>query len=324
MTNGSLLELSDAGQSSASARQAPLDYQIAVFCQNERPRIAACLASVSAAIGPRRGLITVIVNGSTDGSEIAAKEASAVIGTPVQVFSIDAGDKANAINSFLYDRDMRADARMYFFVDGYTILYPGALEAMADCLAANPVALGASGVATNGRNEYRSTRHIVEVGGVLRGQFYGLKPDFVRRLVDAGFRLPVGLYRGDGLLGSMLAHNLDPLGQPWMNSRTIGVADAKFEIDALSIFSLRDLRRQFRRKVRQMRGLLENKAIGKLIYAKGYAALPRFADDMIREFLANNPLPAVSLIERPFMALALRDHRAARPAEPDRLRPRRI
>ncbi len=300
------------------------EWQVAVFCQNERSRIAACLTSISAAIGSRRGLITVIANGSNDGSEAAARAAGAGIGTPVQVFSIPQADKSNAINSFLYDLRLRAEADLYFFVDGYVTIGPAALRATAARLADCPDAVAATGVAGNGRTETRSARRTVEVGGVMHGQFYALTPDFVRRMVRDGIRLPVGLYRGDGLLGSMAAHDLDAVGQPWMNSRLIGVAEATFEIDALSLFRWRDLRRQFRRKIRQMRGRLESAAIKQVIYAGGYAALPPFADDMIRDFLAANPVPAVSLPDRPFMALALRHHRAAVRPDPDSLRPRRV
>jgi hypothetical protein len=72
-----------------------------------------------------------------------------------------------------------------------------------------------------------------------------------------------------------------------------------------------------------MRGKLENAAIKQVIYSGGYAELPTFADDMIRDFLEKNPVPAVSLSERPFMALALRHHRASVQPDMGRLRPTR-
>jgi glycosyltransferase involved in cell wall biosynthesis len=298
-----------------------LEWQIAVFCQNERRRIEACLTSISAAVELRRARITVIINGSTDGSEEAARAASVKLGTPMQIFSIPQADKSNAINCFIHDRRLRADADMYFFVDGYTIIGRNALAAMAGRLAECPDAVAATGVAANGRTEIRSRQTTVEIGGVMHGQFYALRPDFVRRMADGGIRLPIGLYRGDGLLGSMAAHDLDALGQPWLNSRLIGVVGATFEIDALSLFRMRDLRRQFRRKIRQMRGRLENEAVKQVIYTGGYAALPPFADDMIRDFLAANPMPTVPLLDRPFLSLALRHHRAARCPAPESLQP---
>ncbi len=293
-----------------------LDWQVAVFCQNEGARIGACLASISAAIGSRRGLITVIINGSTDDSETAARAASASLRTPVEIFRIRQADKANAINCFFHDRAIRADAELYFCVDAYATIGENALAAMAQQFAECPEAVAATGVAINGRTEPRSMRETVEVGGVIHGQFYALQPDFLRRMVDGGIRLPIGLYRGDGLIGSMAAHNLDAMGQPWKNSRMIGVAGATFEIESLSMFRLRDLRRQFRRKVRQMRGRIENEAVKQIIYSRGYAALPAFADDMIRDYLAGHGIPKVSLLERPFIELAVRQHRSATRPDP--------
>lgn len=301
-----------------------LEWQVAVFCHNERGRIAACLTSISAAIGSRRALITVIINGSTDGSEAVARAASAEIGVPVQIFSIPHADKSNAINCFLLDRRLRANADMYYFVDGYVTIARGAFRAMAARLAERPGAMAATGIAANGRTETRSRQATVEVGGMMHGQLYALRPDFIERMVAGGIRLPIGLYRGDGLLGSMAAHDLDALGQPWLNSRLIGVPEATFEIDALSLFRLRDLRRQFRRKVRQTRGRLENEAVKRVIYTSGYAALPSFADDMIRDFLAVHPMPRVPLLDHPFLVLALRHLRTATRPDPESLQPTRV
>jgi len=42
-----------------------VEWQIAVFCHNERRHLPACLQSIEQAVGGRRALITVIVNGST-------------------------------------------------------------------------------------------------------------------------------------------------------------------------------------------------------------------------------------------------------------------
>jgi hypothetical protein len=227
-------------------------WQVAVFCHNERGRIASCLASVAASIGTRPGLITLLLNGSTDGSEAAALAARAGLGVELQIFTIPHADKSNAINVFLHE--LRTNAGLYAFVDGSVTIGREAIAAAEARLAACPDALAASGVAGNGRTETRTNRAAVERGGILRGQFFALRPAFVERMVAAGIRLPVGLYRGDGLLGSMAAHDLDPPRKPWENGRVIGVAEGEFDIDALSPFRLRDLRRLFARKIRQIRG----------------------------------------------------------------------
>ena len=293
-----------------------MTWQVAVFCQNEASRIAACLRSIAAAMDGESGSIALIVNGSSDDSVAVACAEAGALAVPLRVFTIAHGDKSHAINCFLHDPAIREDASLYFCVDGYVTIAPGSFRAVIKRLRDCPRALAASGVASNGRTAKDMARRAVEIGGVLQGQFHALRPDFVRRIVAGGMRLPIGLYRGDGLLGSMAAHDLDPVTGSWDNARIVGVADAQFAIDELSVLRWRDVRRQFRRKVRQMRGKIENAAIKRLVHVGGYQALPCFADDMIAEFLGRHAAPAVPWQDQPFMALALRQHRAAlRPSE---------
>lgn len=294
-------------------------WQVTVFCHNERSRIAECLASIVTAIGSYNGLITVILNGSTDGSEAAVLSVAANVSVPIRIARISYADKSNAINCALYD--LREDAELYFFVDGYVTISPNSLQAMSDRLSERIDVIAASGVASNGRSKPQSAQYAIEARGILQGQFHALRPDFIRRMVDSGIRLPIGLYRGDGLLGSMVMHDLDAVGQPWVNDRAIVVAEATFKIDALSPLHWRDLKRQFRRKIRQMRGRLENEAIKQVIYRGGYKALPSFADDIIHDFLATHPAPKNSIFEKSFMIMALRQHRSNMQPDIDDLRP---
>jgi hypothetical protein len=90
------------------------------------------------------------------------------------------------------------------------------------------------------------------------------------------------------------------------------------------LFRIRDLRRQFNRKVRQMRGRLENAAIRGIIYQHGYEGLPAYSDDMIRSFLAAHEMPRVPLADRPFMALAKRQIGKAAKPDAEWLAPRRF
>ena len=295
------------------------DVQVGVFGQNEASRIEACLASIAEAAGPRRVLVTVVLNGSTDGSAARAAAIAPQLPVEIRVVTIARPDKANAINRFFYE--LREDAALYVCVDAYVAIDPGAIAAIEARFAECPEARVVTGVAANGRTEMRAVQQTIEQGGIIHGQLYALCPAFLDRLTGAGIRLPVGLYRGDGLIGSFACHDLDAAHEPWVNQRLAGVAGARYQIDTLSMFRLRDLRRQFRRMVRQMRGVLENAAIKSVIYGGGYTALPDNADDMIRTFLDHHPVPKVALQDRPFMALALRQHRRASPPDPDSLRP---
>lgn len=298
---------------------APWDWNVAVFCRDERWSIARCVESIADASRDRRTLITLIVNGSSDDSAALALDAARRRGIPIAVYTIAHGDKANAINQFFYT--LREPARCYFFIDAYVKIGGTALVTLETCLAARPDAIAATGVAANGRTMVRDTELTLTEGSRLHGQLHALRPDFIDRLVAKGLRLPIGLYYGDGLVGSMALHNLDPLHNDWEQQRIAGSPAATYEIPVLSPFRARDLRRQFQRKVRQMRGRLENLAIRSIVYEHGYEGLPEFAEDMVTAYLAHHGLPIVSVMDRPFQTLALRQIHAAHRADPALLEP---
>jgi hypothetical protein len=298
------------------------DWNVAVFCRNEALHISDCIRTIAAAIGSHSAVVTIIVNGSTDKSAELARQAAERHAIPCKVYVIAEGDKANAINQFFYE--IREDARLYFFVDGYTKIGPAAFQAMDACLSDQPDVVAASGVAANGRTMRLATPATLGRHGHLHGQLHGLRRDFIDRVVARRLRLPIGLYYGDGLVGSMAMHDLDPLNTAWNTARIAGLPDAVYEIPTLSVYRLRDLRRQFNRKIRQMRGRRENAAIRSIVYHAGYEGLPEYSDDMIHSFLAEHGTPRVSLPDRPFMALAKRRVRPAKRLDPKRLIPSRI
>jgi glycosyltransferase involved in cell wall biosynthesis len=301
--------------------QAPAacDISVAVFCQNEAARIGACLSSIaSAGRGFRLG-VTVIANGSTDDSLARALTTLRAEQLPARLYAIAHGDKSNAINHSFYT--LRQAARLHVFIDGYAVIAPDAFSGFAAALSANKHAVAATGVSGNGRTMKTATEETLRDGGRLHGQLHAFRPAFLNRLTEAGLRLPIGLYRGDGLLGSMACHDLAPLDNPWDGHRIKGTVEATYEIPALSVFRPRDIARQLRRKVRQMRGRMENAAMQGIIYSKGYAALPDDADEMIAAWLEAGGRVEVARAEQPFMRLALRQiARRSRP-EPGALQP---
>jgi len=291
---------------------APRDISVVVFCQNEAARIGACLSSIAAAGRGFRLGITVIANGSTDGSLARALATVHATRLPARLYAIAHGDKSNAINHSFYA--LRQSARLHVFIDGYAVIAPDAFSGFAAALSGNKHAVAATGVSGNGRTMKTATEETLRDGGRLHGQLHAFRPAFLDRLTQAGLRLPIGLYRGDGLLGSMACHDLAPLENPWDGHRIKGTVEATYEIPALSVFRPRDIARQMRRRVRQMRGRLENAALQGIIYSQGYAALPEYADDMITDWLAAGGQPQASLTEQPFMHAALRQvARRARP-----------
>ena len=280
------------------------DWNVAVFCRDERWSIANCIESIARASHDRRALVTLIVNGSSDDSAALASEAARRAGIPITIYTISHGDKANAINRFFYT--LREPAHYYFFIDAYVTIGQSALGAMETCLVTDAHAVAATGVAVNGRTMVRERQATLNRGARFHGQMHALRPGFIDRVVARGIRLPIGLYRGDGLIGSMVMHDLDPLRIAWDETRIAGSPEASYEIPELSPFRMRDLKRQFHRKIRQMRGRLENLAIRSIVYDRGYEGLPDHADDMVIAYLAEHGRPPVSLFDRPFQELALR------------------
>jgi hypothetical protein len=295
------------------------DWQVGVFGRNEASRIGQCIASIARAGRGLRVLATVLLNGTTDDSAAAALRAAEAGALPVEIYRFGHADKSNAINCFFHD--LRAPADAVCCVDAYAVIGPDSLSGFARAFAGRPDARLATGIAINGRSEPRAVERTLTVGGVIHGQLYAPGRAFIDRLTGLGLRLPLGLYRGDGLLGSMAAHDLDPLSYPWENRRVVGVREATYEIASLSPFRPADLLRHLHRRVNHMRGRLENAAIKEVIYASGYAALPEHADDMIRAYLSAHGPPPTPLRDRPFMAAALRRVHGARPPDPAGLVP---
>lgn len=295
------------------------EWNVAVFCRNEQASISECIQSIVRASRTRRAIITLIVNGSTDNSAAVALEAARESGATIAIYTIAHGDKANAMNCFFYE--LREPAAFYFFVDAYAKISARALEAMETCLTTRPDLVATTGVASNGRTMRSRTEPTLTQGGQLHGQLHALRKDFIDRLVARNLRIPIGLYYGDGLVGAMAMHDLDSRHILWEPKRIGGSPDATYEIPVLSPLRLQDLKRQFHRKTRQMRGRLENLAIRGIVYDHGFEGLPEYADDMIKTHLAQHAPPHVSLFDRTFQALALRQIRASRLPDPARLVP---
>ncbi len=297
----------------------PCDISVAVFCHNEAARIGACLASIAAAGRGFRLGVTVIANGTTDASISRAKAAIEAAKLPAHIYAIPHGDKSNAINHSFYE--LRQKAKLHVFIDAYAIIAANSFSGFAAMLSSHKEAVAATGVAGNGRTMAAATEETLREGGRLHGQLHAFRPSFLDRLTAEGLFLPIGLYRGDGLLGSMACHDLEPLTNPWDGSRIKGTVEAVYEIPRLSPLRPGDVKRQYRRKLRQMRGLLENAALQSIIYTQGFAGLPHYADEMINEWVAAGGEVETNGVDRLFMNRARKQIETSRRPNPATLEP---
>jgi hypothetical protein len=290
-----------------------VDWSIAVFARNEAAVLGPCLASLAAAAAGRNALVTLILNGTTDDSAASLALLAREAGIALDVQQIAFGDKSNAWNQFIHAA--RPQAQTYFFVDAYAMPAPGALAALEQRLAEAPQANAAAAVPSCGRAA-EATRAAMLERPALHGSLFALRGTFVERIAAAGLRLPVGLYRGDGLIGSFVVHNLDALGHPWTLELIAVAPAATWAVKPLSMLRVRDIRRRVVRLLRQGRGSLEDAAIKACVYRTGFAGLPRYADRMILDWIAADPAARTPSLRRdPFGWLAARALQP--PREPD-------
>jgi hypothetical protein len=266
------------------APQSELEWSVVVFARNSADVLLPCLEGLAVAAAGRRARITVLLNGNTDNSADVVRRFARDASIEVDVQEIPFGDKSNAWNQFIHG--CRPEAQTYFFVDSYAVPTAGALAALDRALQNAPGANAAAAVPSSGRSAAATRANMMRTPA-LHGSLFALRGRFVRRLWVSGLRLPAGLYRGDGLIGSFVVNDLDGRKFAW-NLEHISVApDATWTVTPVS--KLRRPQQIWNRLVRQARGLMEDQAIKERTYHIGFEQLPRFADAMIADWIAADP-----------------------------------
>ena len=214
------------------------------------------------------------------------------------------GDKSNAWNVYLHD--LAPVARTYVFVDGYARIDATAIHSLMATLAADPAALGASGVPRSGRSA-RRTAAVMQTEGGLHGNLYALTRPSLLALRTMGWRLPLGLYRSDAVIGAALAWGLDAVPRDWQPRTRIALAPAAgWSIPTLRWWHPADWRTHQRRLTRQRQGRLENAAVRDL-YAVRRAplnALPATVQELVGQWRQRAPDAAAALLRQRGMARA--------------------
>lgn len=291
-------------------------WAVAVFAARETPSVlAATVRAVIDACKGRRARIDVLINGNRT---LAGEFADMVTAIPVngctlRVWSIDAPDKAHTWNEYVH-RIHDTDG-MTFFVDGYARPKPDALAAIERHLATRPNAMAASGVPTSGRSAKAMRDVMVSRGGGIHGNLYALTASSMQGLRATGFRLPLGLYRTDPLLGAALTYRLDPANNPWTRGSVVAVADATWDVDGISEFSYKNLVGYFKRRLRQAQGALESQAFREHMTIKRLPPrfLPATTQEMVGNWLTSQPALARSLfLKQPLCLYAARQLRKSR------------
>lgn len=287
------------------------EWSIAVSAARETPEtLWATIAAAAAAAAGSGARLDVLVNGNPSLAAAAARDAARApeswrAATALRIWDIALGDKAHAWNEYLHR--IRPDCELAFFIDGYARLQPDALRQLAQALRAQPAALGATGTPSVGRSAAQARRAMTVEGGI-QGNCFCIRQAVLDELARLRFRLPVGLYRVDGLLGAVLAYRLDPARHAWDLRGAIAVEPAAtWMLDEKRWWRLADLRATLRRRARQAQGELENLALRDhlSIRRRPPQELPATAAELVLDWLARRPDAAATVGRSRRLARAL-------------------
>jgi len=284
-------------------------YRWSVVILSSREDIATLCSSIEAALAATRdepAVVDVMVNGNEPlALQAAAKFAfwPASSSTTLRIWSLGR-DKAKAWNAYVHG--VWPGAEVAFFVDGYARVEPDALGRLADALDASETALGAAAVPMVGRSASALRARMI-AAPQINGSLYALRRGTVETIRSMGFRMPFGLYRLDGLLGSALAFGLDPQRHPWTPGFIAVVPGASWSRQIEHVRSTRDLVNWIGRLTRQALGAFEAQAIrDHLVHRQQTpATLPSTNAVFVWSWIRRNTVGALATIVRHPLSLPM-------------------
>jgi hypothetical protein len=254
-------------------------------------------AAISSACIAAEGLATIdiIINGNEKLANHATAELKSKqrenYGATIRVWSIKLGDKANAWNQFFHQ--IWKGQELNFFMDGYVSIERESLKNLAAGIENHQNTLGGTGVPTSGRSAQIMAEAMLAIGGI-HGNLCCIKGSVIEKIRHIDFYIPVGMYRTDSLIGSLLSLNLDPISNKW-NSKLIHVEPtATWKVKKKEWWSLGDILAKMKQIQRQQRGLLENQAVIHHLFSqkKRFEELPESSTELLLSWQRDNPKQA--------------------------------
>lgn len=293
-------------------------WQIAVFAARESVATLVDVAqAIAAACADHAARIDILVNGNRQLAQALAKHFkgapnSAVGGVRLCVWFIELGDKAQAWNVFVHR--LYQGSGLAFFIDGYARPETNALNELALALSDDGHALAATGVPSCGRSADKLSKVMQESGGI-HGNLFALTSRAMDQIRRRGFRLPLGLYRTDALIGAAVNFGFDSATNDWDPSRIRVQPSATWQFNTLRWWRLGDLKTHLKRMKRQAQGELENLAVRDHLARRRQSpeTLPTTASDLVLQWWQSDQRPAWRVILRhPAWLLAIRRLREIR------------
>lgn len=277
---------------------------IAVFSSRESvAQLRRTIASCVGAVHDDPALIDVLINGNSklahDLCSSLQNGMNADLDTQaeIRVWHIDVPDKAHTWNVYLHQ--IWPNATHTLFVDGYCEINSDAFKALSDALLTNLSASVSTGLATVGMSAKRQNQFQASICGI-NGNLYCLTKEAMLGLRQARFRLPLGIYRTDPTLESILKFSLNPAKNQFEDHKVVVEPSATYWRKTLSPWSFRDLSTHFRRMLRQAQGDFEQQAVRQAFAfdKKQPDGLPDTARELVLEWIERFPHRYRSMVLR--------------------------
>ena len=244
-----------------------------MFAHNEEKHIANSISSVLDSADINLNKIYVIANGcSDDTSSETMKLQLAVSNDKISLIELELGDKCNAWNHYIHD--VADSSLVHFFVDADVRFIPGTFGRLSQCLANTKCANAAAGLPFSGRNQQQYL-DMVKQGRCLFGNCYALKREFIEKIRQKSFYLPIGLGWIDSAITKIVNRDLEDIPNP-KEGRIVHDVESGYRFDSLSIFSKADRQLYISRIVRYRLGKHQEKYLEK----GSFLSWPRVLDEI--------------------------------------------
>jgi hypothetical protein len=248
------------------------------------------------------GIVDVIVNGKRELADclIRLMKQDSRLGSHrvvARCWFLACGDKAHAWNTYVHE--LWPDAATTVILDGYVEVARGAFKGIASALDEKAGTLAATGVPSVGRSARRLGEEMKADGGI-HGNLFGLSKEAVVRIRSERFRLPVGIYRVDAMIGAAIFKEFKASGSRWDSSRVAVLPEVTWWFDTLKWWRPDDIRTHLRRMSRQYQGRLENLAFRDFFIRRQLplGRLPRTALELIEDWIIQAPAEAKATLGR--------------------------
>lgn len=291
------------------------DFSINIFCSRESNetilKTFKC-ALTAAENSCRKVLINILANGNKEifkfiNENIKSqflRRISNNINLNTSVYYFYFGDKANTWNQYFHLIKPIAD--FHVFIDGYVYLKNETLSTIQNSFNKYPF-IAATGVPTIGRSAKALKEEMIKHGGI-HGNLCILTDVCLNQLILRDFKIPLNLYRTDPLIGAVINFNFSPKNNVWDSYRVCVIPELTWDVDEKSIFNYGVLISHLKRKLRQVQGSIENKALTQLFRIKkiDICELPSSVQELSYNYIKSDSTSFVFVILHPIEFLIRR------------------